>query len=82
MKEDILVMYDLENKLKDVIESVDWKKIRYTVPGSMEKILEVQAGITNSIAKVGKTIKLIEDGLNENQKDETYSRAEETGEEV
>ena len=71
MQKDYEFLYALRMDIKRVLDR-NWDNISYTVPGSMEKMIEVKAELTRSLRKASKTVDFILTGekLNENQEKE------------
>ena len=59
---DEYVLLNLEIEVKRIIERAPWEQIQYTVPGSMEKIIEVKGGLVNAFKRIQKGIEFINYG--------------------
>ena len=53
---DLLINVDL------IISNTPWEQIQYTVPGSMEKMIEVKGGLVNAFKRIQKGIEFINYG--------------------
>lgn len=65
------LLYTLETKVNELIKQVPWEQIVYTVPGSLEKVIEAQSGLIYALKRIQKGSEFIRKGKqNENQKED------------
>ena len=56
------ILSELSIHIDLVISDTPWENIQYTVPGSMEKMIEVKGGLVNAFKRIQKGIEFINYG--------------------
>ena len=56
------ILSELSIHIDLVISDTPWENVQYTVPGSMEKMIEVKGGLINAFNRIQKGIQFINKG--------------------